>query len=140
METDTCAGECLDEAKALKRFALTQVDSAIGTRKRDVDKRFRILSDLEVGDVHKQAELALEHTLALYEAAFGREHPSVAQAMMVLSQLYNKHGNLQSASYVNQWAQELMDHEYFMKGEDSFFKLFGMDEAVPTLPENGGRA
>jgi hypothetical protein len=97
-------------------------------------KRFRVLRDIDSNDKHKEAEINLEHALALYEAAFGQEHPGVAHIMMALADVYRSHGNDESARYMVNWANEILQRP---KEEPTheFFHLFGMN--VPDEPGSG---
>lgn len=94
----------------------------------DLAKRFAFVRDADAKDKHKEAEITLEHALALYEAAFGQEHPSVAEIMFALSDVYRAHGKQTSADYMRRWADEIL-HRPKDEPTHEFFHLFGMDAA-----------
>lgn len=97
----------------------------------DLQKKFSLLRDVDATDKHKDAEITLEHALALYEAAFGQEHRSVAEIMQALAEVYTAHGKPDYAEYMRGWANDILNRP---KDEPTheFFHLFGMD--VPEAP------
>jgi hypothetical protein len=120
-----CTGECVEQA----RRAFERASAAALPEPRemaDLEKKFSLLRDVDATDKHKDAEITLEHALALYEAAYGQEHPSVAQIMMALAEVYTAHGKPDSADYMRRWANEILSRP---KDEPTheFFHLFGMD-------------
>jgi len=127
MEKGSCSGQCLHQAQKLQKAAFDSVKSSLGPKQRDVDKRFDELNGVTSDDPHKRAEVLLEHALALYEAAYGPDHPVVAKTLLDLSAIYNKHGQTENALYINSWAKELLDNRPG-KLEDEFFTLFGMNK------------
>lgn len=92
----------------------------------DLQKKFSLLRDVDGTDRHKDAEITLEHALALYEAAFGQEHPSVAQIMLALAEVYCAHDKADAGEYMRCWAQEIL-HRPKDEPTHEFFHLFGMD-------------
>lgn len=130
----TCDGQCVETARKLLDTAIAAA-SPLGKEKNDLSKRFQYLLDVSGDDRHKQAEVFSEHALALYEAMYGQEHPSVAQLLMDLGDLYTTHGGAESAEYVRNWAAEILNRP---KEEPTheFFNLFGMNKADDSnLPQ-----
>jgi hypothetical protein len=121
----TCTGRCVEVA----RLAFEKASYSARPESREMDnlsKRFRLLRDIDATDKHTEAEINLEHALALYEAAFGQEHPAVAHIMLALADVYRSHGNEDSAKYMTSWADEILQRP---KDEPTheFFHLFGMN-------------
>ncbi len=131
-----CTGDCAEEARrAFEAATLSAKPPAPGMA--DLDKRFRLLRDVSSTDKHQEAEITLEHALALYEATFGQDHPSVAYVMLALSDLYQEHGNPQGAQYMRTWADEIF-HSPQNEPQHEFFHLFGMNTAEQS--EDGGQS
>lgn len=124
--TINCAGSC--SARAKLAFEKASLNAKPASQEMDdLTKRFGMLRDIDGSNKHKEAEITLEHAMALYEAAFGQEHPSVAQIMMALADVYRSHGNPESAEYMTKWANEILDRP---KDEPTheFFHLFDMNQ------------
>lgn len=92
----------------------------------DLTKRFQLLRELDASNKHQEAEITLEHALALYEAAYGQEDPSVAQIMLALADVYTEHGKPEAAQYMKDWAGDILNRP---KEEPTheFFHLFDMN-------------
>jgi hypothetical protein len=120
-----CAGDCVERARrAFERASAIALPEP--REMADLSKKFGLLREVDGTDKHKDAEITLEHALALYEAAYGQEHPSVAQIMLALAEVYTSHNKLDSAEYMRRWANEILNRP---KNEPTheFFHLFGMD-------------
>lgn len=125
-----CSGECANQARnAFARASAVAIPPAADLS--DLQKKFSLLRDVDGTDKHKDAEITLEHALALYEAAFGQEHPSVAFIMQALAEVYTAHGKPDYADYMRGWANDILSRP---KDEPTheFFHLFGMD--APETP------
>lgn len=122
----TCSGECRTRARAAFDVA-EQAGQSLGQVRLDLSKRFQYLYDVSGSDRHKEAEILREHTLALYEALYGQEDPTVAEALLELASLYTAHGNTASAEYMINWANDILKKP---KDEPTheFFHLFGYDK------------
>lgn len=121
-----CTGDCIVNARQMYELAETSIKPSTANRS-EVHKRFQFLNEAAATDTHKQAEILLEHALALYELMYGQEHPSVAKVMFQLAAIYSLHGNKEQAAYMTQWANEIMK----MPKEEpthEFFHLFGLDK------------
>lgn len=121
-----CAGTCAERARQAFEHASMSAKPT-GKDMADLTKRFVLLREMdERADKHKEAEITLEHALALYEAAYGQEHHSVGQIMLALAEVYNAHGNSESAEYMQSWADDILSRP---KEEPvhEFFHLFKMD-------------
>ena len=125
-EKSQCTGSCLESAKKVFDNASESLRPSGTAGHSDVAKRFQFVSDVAATDPHNEAEILLEHALALYELVYGQEHPSVAEIMKVLAVVYAQHGNKDGAEYMDRWAQEILSRP---KEEPTheFFHLFGMD-------------
>ena len=120
-----CSGDCVEQArKAFERASTVALPES--REMADLQKRFALLRDVDATDKHKDAEITLEHALALYEAAFGQEHQSVAHIMLALAEVYAAHDKRENAEYMRTWASEILSRP---KDEPTheFFHLFGMD-------------
>lgn len=121
-----CAGNCMDAARSVYNVAREAARPAAENLS-DINKRFKFLNDVAATDPHKEAEILLEHALALYELIYGQEHPLVAEIMLKLSAIYSLHGNKESAEYMTRWAREILDRPK-QEPTHEFFHLFGMHE------------
>jgi hypothetical protein len=115
----TCEGDCLNTARAALQQARHDAAS-LGRARKDIERRFDYLRDICGNDRHTEAEIDMEQTLALYEALLGQEHPEVAQRMLELAAVQKAHGNASSASYLTDWAENILrspkeepSHEFF---------------------------
>jgi hypothetical protein len=130
-----CSGDCIDQAR--KAFERASVAALPESREMaDLEKRFSLLRDVDATDRHKDAEITLEHALALYEAAFGQEHPAVAHIMLALAEVYTAHDKREHAEYMRKWASEILSRP---KDEPTheFFHLFGMDVPDDQIKDVG---
>ena len=135
MQARGCSGNCIDAARAAFEAADRQSNS-LGQVRADLNKRFDFLHDVSGHDEHRQAEILLEHTLALYEALHGQEHPAVANLMLDLAALHKAHGNSDYAAYLIAWANEILNKP---KDEPTheFFHLFGYDQPDEDIGSAG---
>jgi hypothetical protein len=134
IEPGHCTGECLPLARDVYERA-SHIASQSAINRDEISKRFQFVTDVAATDTHKQAEILLEHALALYELINGQEAPSVAQLMLRLASTYAVHGKADSAEFMTRWAQEILQAP---KNEPTheFFHLFGMDRPDDTSKGN----
>jgi hypothetical protein len=125
-----CSGNCMETARALFEGASAMANPA-DRNHQDVVKRFQFVKDVAATDPHKEAEIVLEQAVALYELAYGQEHPSMAEIMLRLADVYAMHGNKDSAEYMRNWANDILNTQR-QEPTHEFFHLFGMDH-----PEEG---
>jgi hypothetical protein len=129
----SCEGQCLEKSR--KAFAeAREISGRSGGGGSELDKRFQYLLDVSGHDVHKEAEIMLEHALALYETVYGQEHSYVAKMLLELSALYAIHGNLDYADYLSGWANDILQANR-PEPTHEFFQLFNMSEGM----EESGR-
>jgi hypothetical protein len=128
----SCAGECLERARNAYEAASTSA-KLDARNAAEISKRFQFLRDAVGKDRHKEAEVLLENAVALYEAAFGQEHPTVANLMLELAALNNLHGNDEYAKYLSTWAGDILNAKRDEPTHE-FFALFGYDEPAEDAP------
>jgi hypothetical protein len=126
----SCNGTCMENARMLFDRA-TNAATPLPNNHQDISKRFQFLNEVAATDPHKEAEIMLEHALALYELVYGQEHPLIAELMLRLAEVYTQHGNKDSADYMRTWANDILSTER-EEPTHEFFHLFGMDR-----PEDG---
>ena len=122
----TCAGQCGVEARAAYDAA-AKAGESLGQIRIDLSKKFQFLYDVSGSDRHQEAEILREHTLALYEALYGQEDPTVAEALIELAAVYTAHGNSSSAEYMVGWAHDILNKPKD-EPQHEFFHLFGYDK------------
>jgi hypothetical protein len=134
--TASCYGDCLATSKRVFEQALSAARTA-GYDSADISKRFQYLQDVAGNDKHKEAEILLEHAVALCEGVYGQEHEAVARMLIDLAGLYTRHGNADYAAYLTGWANDILA-AHRIEPTHEFFHLFGMDvpEEEPGLGAN----
>lgn len=99
----------------------------LGCGLKDIDKRFKYLLETTAKNQHEQAEVILEHALAIYEAAFGQEDPSVAHMLSTLAKLQASHGKQEYGNYLESWGSDILSSTR-EEPTHEFFNLFGWNQ------------